>query len=129
VSRAWLAAAALAALAFPALLINLYFASLVLERWSGLRRSLASLFGVCGVETSSCSIVAKTPYARMFGGHPNVLVGILWCAALFGLAGYWAISGITIVPWPFLVLAGFSVLIAVYLIYALVVVLRQPCPL
>jgi hypothetical protein len=65
----------------------------------------------------------------MFGGQPNVLVGMLWCAALFGLAGYWAISGTTVVPWPFLVVASISVLVAAYLIHALVVVLQQPCPL
>jgi uncharacterized membrane protein len=129
VSLAWLAAAALVALAFPALLINLYFATLILERWPGLRRRLASLFGVCGLETSTCSIVAKTKYARMFGGQPNVLVGVLWCAALFGLAAHWAVSGSTIVPWPYLVVSAASVLVAIYLIHALAVVLKQPGPL
>lgn len=127
--RASLAAAALAALALFALPINLYFAALILERWPGLRNRLASLFGVCGVETNTCSIVAKTRYARIFGGQPNVLVGILWCLALLALAGYWAATGTTFVPWPFLVVAAASLCVAAYLIHALVVVLKQPCPL
>lgn len=128
-TRASLAATALASLALPTLAINAYFATLVLGRWPGLRKGLAALFGVCGVETSSCSIVAKTRYARMFGGQPNVLVGVAWCGALFGLAGYWALTGTVFVPWPFLAVAAGSVLVAAYLIHALVVVLRQPCPL
>lgn len=127
--RASLAAAALAALALFALPINLYFAALILERWPGLRKRLASLFGVCGVETNTCAIVAKTRYARMFGGQPNVLVGILWCLALLALAGYWAAAGAVVVPWPFLVVAAASLCVALYLIHALVVVLKQPCPL
>jgi len=129
VSRAWLAAAALAALALPALLVNLYFATLILERWPGLKRRLASLFGVCGVETGSCSIVAKTRYARIFGGQPNVAVGILWCLSLLALAGCWLAAGTIFVPWPFLMLAAASLIVAAYLIHALVVVLKQPCPL
>lgn len=127
--RASLAAAALAALALFALPINLYFAALILERWPRLRQRLASLFGVCGVETNTCSIVAETRYARIFGGQPNVLVGILWCLALLALAGYWAATGTTFVPWPFLVVAAASLCVAGYLIHALVVVLKQPCPL
>lgn len=124
-----LAATLLAALALPALLINVYFSSLVLDRWAGLRLFLAELLGVCGVETASCSIVAKTSYARLFGGLPNVFVGILWCVALFGLAGHWAATGTTAVPWPFLLTAAASVVVAGYLVHALVVVLKQPCPL
>ena len=124
-----LAAALLAALALPALLINVYFSSLILDRWPVLRLSLAGLFGVCGVETGSCSLVAKTRYARMFGGLPNAFVGILWCLALFGLAGYWAATGTSVVPWPFLLTAAASVVVAGYLVHALAIVLKQPCPL
>jgi len=47
----------------------------------------------------------------MFGGQPNVLVGTLWCAALFVLAGCWAVSGRVVVPWPFLAAAAASVLV------------------
>ena len=123
------AGALLALLAAGALLINLYFASLVLGRWPWLRRALGRLFTACGADTSSCAIVAATPYARLFGGAPNVAAGIPWCLALLGLAGYWTATGRLVVPWPYLALAVATLLVGAYLIYALAVVLKQPCPL
>jgi len=119
----------LVALIVPALLINLYFASLILDRWPGLRHRLGVLFRTCGADTSSCAIVVRTPYARLFGGAPNVYVGIVWNVALLGLALAWVTSGRVAVPWPFLVVAAASVLIGLYLVWALLVELRQPCPL
>jgi len=123
------AGALLALLAAGALLINLYFASLVLGRWPRLRRALGRLFTTCGADTSSCAIVAATPYARLFGGAPNVAAGIPWCLALLALAGYWIASGRLFVPWPYLAVAVATLLVGAYLIYALAVVLEQPCPL
>lgn len=123
------AGSVLTLLAAAALLINLYFASLALDRWPGLRRRLGRLFTVCGADTSSCAVVVATPYSRLFGGAPNVVVGIPWCLALLGLAGYWIASGRLVVPWPYLVGAAGSLLVGAYLIYALVAVLKQPCPL
>jgi len=109
-------AIALMALTVPALLINMYFSALMLGRWPGLRRRLEALFTTCRADTASCAIVVRTPYARLFGGAPNVYVGIAWNAALLG-------------PWPYLLVAPASVLVGLYLIRALVVDLRQPCPL
>jgi uncharacterized membrane protein len=124
-----LLAIALVALTVPALLINLYFTALILDRWPGLRHRLGVLFRTCGADTSSCAIVVRTPYARLFGGAPNVYVGIAWNVALLGLAVAWVLSGRAAVPWPFLIVAAASVLIGVYLVWALIVDLRQPCPL
>jgi len=123
------AAALLLALVVPAMLINVYFTSLILERWARLRGRLAWLFHACGAETSTCAVVVKTPYARIFGGVPNVALGIVWCAALAGLAFWWLSIGRTPVPWPFLFVAAGTLIVAAYLVYALVVVLKQPCPL
>jgi uncharacterized membrane protein len=123
------AGALLALLAAGALLINLYFASLVLDRWPRLRRALGRLLTACGADTSSCAIVAATPYARLFGGAPNVAAGIPWCLALLGLSGYWIASGRLFVPWPYLAVAVATLLVGAYLIYALAVILEQPCPL
>lgn len=123
------AAGLLLALVVPALLINVYFTSLILERWARLRGRLAWLFRACGADTSTCAVVVKTPYARIFGGVPNVAVGILWCAALVALALAWLAADRLFVPWPFLVVAAGSLLVAAYLAYALLVVLEQPCPL
>jgi uncharacterized membrane protein len=119
----------LVALTVPALLINLYFTLLILHRWPGLRHRLGALFTTCGADTSSCAIVVQTPYARLFGGAPNVSVGIVWNVALLGLALSWLLTDRVLVPWPYLVVAGASVLVGLYLVRALVVDLRQPCPL
>lgn len=122
-------AAGLVALTVPALLINLYFTALMLDRWPGLRRGLGGLFTTCGADTSSCAIVVKTPYARLLGGAPNVYVGVAWNVALLGLALWWMATGRLMVPWPYLLVAVASVLVGVYLVRALFVDLRQPCPL
>jgi uncharacterized membrane protein len=127
--RPWLFAIGLVALTVPALLINLYFTLLILRQWPALRDRLAVLFASYGAETSSCAVVVQTPYARLFGGAPNVYVGIAWNVALLGLAAFWIVSGRVVVPWPYLVVAAGSVLIGLYLVRALVVDLRQPCPL
>ena len=116
-------------LTVPALFINLYFTSLMLGRWLGFRHRLGVLFTTCGADTSSCAIVVRTPYARLFGGAPNVHVGIVWNVALLGLALSWMVSGRVAVPWPYLIVGAVSVLVGVYLVRALVVDLRQPCPL
>jgi uncharacterized membrane protein len=119
----------LVVLTVPALLINLYFTLLLLDRGPGLRDSLGALFRTCGADTSSCAIVVRTPYARLFGGAPNVHVGILWNLTLIGLAVWWMLTGRATVPWSYLIVAGASVLVGLYLVRALVVDLRQPCPL
>ena len=116
-------------LTVPALFINLYFTSLMLGRWPGFRHRLGVLFTTCGADTSSCAIVVRTPYARLFGGAPNVFVGIVWNMALLGLGLSWMVSGRVAAPWPYLIVAAASVLVGLYLVRALVVDLRQPCPL
>jgi uncharacterized membrane protein len=122
-------AAGLLALTIPALLINLYFTALILDRWPALRHRLGALFRTCGADTSSCAVVVRTPYARLFGGAPNVYVGIAWNAACLALALVWLTAGRLTVPWPYLAVAAASVLVGLYLVWALVVDLRQPCPL
>lgn len=119
----------LVVLTIPALLINLYFTLLILGRWPGVRNRLGAVFTTCGADTSSCAIVVRTPYARLFGGAPNVYVGIVWNVALLGLVLAWIVSGRVAVPWPYLIVAAASVLVGLYLVRALVVDLRQPCPL
>ena len=117
----------LVVLTVPALFINFYFTSLMLGRWPGFRHRLGVLFTTCGADTSSCAIVVRTPYARLFGGAPNVHVGILWNVALLGLALSWMVSGRVAVPWPYLIVGAVSVLVGVYLVRGLVVDLRQSC--
>jgi uncharacterized membrane protein len=118
----------LAGLTIPLLLVNLFFASIQF-RWPWVRSLLGGLFSVCRADTSSCAVVAETPYALLFLGLPNVVAGIPWAVSLLGLAAFWAASGRLAVPWPFLALSALSVIAAVYLIHALVFVLKQSCPL
>jgi len=110
-------------------LIIAFAGLLLLGRWPGIRDSLGALFTTCGADTSSCAIVVRTPYARLFGGAPNVHVGLAWNLALLGLALAWMLTGRASVPWPYLIVAAASVLVGLYLVRALVVDLRQPCPL
>lgn len=119
----------LVVLTVPALLINIYFTLLLLGRWPGLRERLGAVFRTCGADTSSCAVVVRTPYARLFGGTPNVHVGIVWNVALLGLALSWMLTGRAAVPSVYLIVAAASVLAGLYLVRALVVDLRQPCPL
>src|SRR5262249_49213431 len=119
----------LVVLTVPALLINIYFTLLILRRAPGLRQRLGSMFTSCGADTSSCAVVVRTPYARLFGGAPNVYVGIAWNVALIGLALSWLVSGRLTVPWPYLIVAAVRVVVGLYLVWALIVDLRQPCPL
>src|SRR5262249_57079778 len=96
----------LVVLTVPALLINIYFTLLILRRAPGLRQRLGSMFTACGADTSSCAIVVQTPYARLFGGSPNVYVGIVWNVAVLGLALSWLVTGRVVVPWQYLIVAG-----------------------
>jgi len=115
--------------AFALLVINVYFTALILGRWPRLRQALSRFLTVCRADTSSCAVVARSSYARMIGGVPNVAVGVPWALALVALAVVWMVTGRAIAPWPFLAFAALTVVAAVYLIYALRVVLHQPCPL
>src|SRR5262245_17802419 len=124
-----LAGAMLVVLLVLAMLINLYFIFLLFGCWGRLRARLARLFSSCGADTSTCSIVVRTPYARLFGGAPNVWLGIAWCLALAPLGVHWIVTGTAPVPWPYLFVAAGTVVVGAYLVYALIVRLKQPCPL
>src|SRR5438477_7545038 len=119
----------LVALTVPALLINLYFTLLMLGRWPGLRHRLGVLFTSCGADTSSCALVVQTPYARLFGGAPNVFLGIVWNMALLGLGLAWVVRGRVAAPWPYLIVAAASVLVGLYLVPAIGVGLGHAWPL
>jgi uncharacterized membrane protein len=111
------------------LAINLYFVSLLRpgdRRWSGLVRTAAQ---ACGVDGGVCAAVVLTPYARIFGGVPNVYVGVVWNLFLLGDAAAALATGRFYLLTPALIIAAASLLVAVYLIAVLLWVLRKPCPL
>lgn len=82
---------------------------------------------VCRMDERTCASVIFTPSARVFG-PPNSLLGQVYYAAL--LAG--AAVGILSDPWVWRLCVASSLAtvgLGAYLSYALLVVLRVPCPL
>jgi len=126
--HAW-AAWALIGLSLLGLAINLYFWSL----FYGLPAWLAGLLGraaaACGVDGASCKRVVQTPYARLFGGRPNILMGLPWSLLTLVLASVALATGTFYLWWPCAVIAGASVVVAGYLVFVLLFVLHDPCPL
>jgi uncharacterized membrane protein len=124
-----LAAVALVGLALPLLLVSAYFTALCMPSLSWLSTGLGRLFGSCGIETSSCATVSRTAQARLLGGMPNAVLGLLWALALLTLAVVWLATGGVRVPTAFLAAALAGLLASAWLAYHLVFVLRRPCPL
>lgn len=120
---------ALIAISLLGLAINLYFAALIypLPGWVG--RGLGGAAAACGVDGGSCKRVVTTPYARIFGGVPNVAVGIPWCLLVIVLSAVYLATGTFHVRLPCLAIAGASVSIGIYLTWVLIARLREPCPL
>lgn len=80
----------------------------------------------CRMGERTCSSVVFTPSARVFG-PPNSLLGQLYYAALgVALASGRLTSSVLD---AFVAVAAVTVLLAAYLTYSLLVVLRVPCPL
>src|SRR5215831_19413048 len=99
-----------------ALAINLYFVALLRpagRRWNALVRATAH---ACGIDGGVCAVVVRTPYARIFGGVPNVYVGVLWNLFLLADATVALATGRFHLLTPALVVAAASLLVALYLI-------------
>ncbi len=123
------AAWALIAISLVGLAINLYFTSLLYRLPAWLTRLLGGTAAACGIDGGSCKRVVQTPYARLFGGQPNVLVGLAWCVLVIVLSAIYLQTGTFYLWWPCMAIAVASLLIAVYLVYVLLFVLHDPCPL
>ena len=124
----WIGIALIAA-SLLGLAINLYFVALLypVPRWMG--RALGGVAAACGIDGGSCKRVVTAPYARLFGGQPNVLVGIPWCLLVIVLSALYLATG-TFHLWGLcLFIAAASVVVGIYLTWVLVFRLREPCPL
>ena len=123
-------AAGLIAASLLAFVINLYFISLMTASFPApLKRLLGVAAHACNVEGGVCEIVVQTPYARMFGGVPNVFVGLAWNAWVIASAITLLATGELPLIWLSWFVAASSLVVAAYLIYALLFVLKKPCPL
>ena len=83
----------------------------------------------CRREERSCLTILQTPYARLFG-VPNSLLGLLLYLAVIALAALALAGTPPLWLWWFTFIgAAFSVLLAPYLIWALVARLQTWCRL
>ena len=115
---------AIGLLAAVGLAIASYFTA-VAYRWTDPDVRWVPTF--CRLEERTCATVVFTPSARVFG-PPNSLLGqVFYTAVLAGaVAGRLADPGL----WPLYCAASLvTVGLGVYLSYALLFVLRVPCPL
>jgi len=81
---------------------------------------------VCRLEERTCQTVLSTPYARVLG-LPNSLLGILYYVSTLAiLFGGWLVGAVGLAV---VVLAWFTVALGAYLVYALLFIIRIPCPL
>lgn len=115
---------AIGLLAAVGLAIASYFTA-VAYRWT--QPDVRWIPSFCRLEERTCATVVFTPSARVFG-PPNSLLGLTFYAAL--LAG--AAAGWLADPrlWPLYLAASLATVgLGAYLSYALLFVLRVPCPL
>ncbi len=116
--------AAIAVLALAGLWDALYFTFAYYGRVKRMRWVPAIL---CARDGSNCVTVVQTPYARVFG-PPNSLFGVAYYLAVIA----WALEPRLAPAWflgALIAASAASVLLAFYLIYALVARLRTHCPL
>jgi uncharacterized membrane protein len=116
--------AAIGLLAAIGLAIASYFTA-VAYRW--IKPDVRWIPAVCRLEERTCATVVFTPSARVFG-PPNSLLGqAFYTALLVGAGGGW-LDGPQL--WPLYLAASLvTVGLGAYLSYALLFVLRVPCPL
>lgn len=115
----------LLALAILGFLDALYF---VLVDAGRLRPDARLVPPVCRMDEKTCARVLDTGYARVFGVS-NAALGLVWYGIVAAAAGFAVVEG----RMPFClflaVAAGVTVLVSVYLLWALVARLRTACPL
>lgn len=119
------AAAVLALLALLGLLNSVYFALLYFRVVSPDHSSLPSF---CRIGENTCQSVVFTRDGSLLG-FPNSLLGIAYYLLLMGVAASRVVAGRYMLLDLALAASAGAVLMGVYLIWALLVKLKQPCPL
>lgn len=123
------AAWALIAVSLLGLAINLYFVSLFYAVPAWFSRVVGGAARACGIDGQACKRVVLTPYARLFAGRPNIVLGLPWCVLVIACAAVFLATGTFPLWWPCVLIAFASVVVGIYLTYALFFVLKEPCPL
>ena len=123
------AAWALIAVSLLGLAINLYFVSLFYAMPGWFSRAVGGAARACGIDGGACKRVVLTPYARLFAGRPNIVAGLPWCVLVIVCAAVFLATGTFPLWWLCVGIALASVVVGIYLTYALFFVLKEPCPL
>ncbi len=119
-------AVALIVLGLVGLAISLYFTTLLYRMPAWLTRVMSRTAAACGIDGGSCKRVVQTPYARMFRGAPNVIVGVAWSVVVIVSSATFLATG-TFPLWSCAVVVSLaSVAVGVYLTFVLFVVLKDP---
>ena len=119
-------AVALIAISLLGLGISLYLMSLLYPLPAWLTRVLARSARACGIDGGACKRVVQTPYARIFGGAPNMIIGTLWSVAVIVQSAVFLATG-TFPLWSFAVFVSLSsVAVGIYLTIVLFFVLKDP---
>lgn len=116
--------AAIVLLAAAGFVIASYFTAVA---WRWMAPDARWIPAVCRLEERTCASVIFTPSARVFG-PPNSLLGQIYYAALLVATPL----GLLADPWAWRLLVAASlvtVALGIYLSYALLAILRVPCPL
>ena len=82
----------------------------------------------CSMEERTCEAVVFTRYGRIFY-VPNSLLGIVFYLLIIGVGVSKFVTGSYLMIDYALMGSAFTILLGVYLIYALLVKLKTPCPL
>jgi uncharacterized membrane protein len=123
------AAWALIAVSLVGLAINLYFVSLFYAVPVWFSRAFGGAARACGIDGQACKRVVLTPYARLFAGRPNIVAGLPWCVLTIACAAVFLATGAFPLWWVCVGIAIASVVVGIYLTYALFFVLKEPCRL
>jgi uncharacterized membrane protein len=107
-------------------LVNAVYFTLIYYRV--VRPGTAWIPSVCRLGEATCRRVVFTRYGRL-AGLPNSLFGIFFYLLLLHVALERLVTGRARFLDVALAAAGFALVLAVYLIHALVVRLKTPCPL
>lgn len=82
---------------------------------------------ICRMDTGDCSKVVNSPRARLIGGIPNTVVGLVWYIVAAGSATYGLVTGLIPFMTALLIVSAFTVVISLFLIYSLITRLKVVC--
>jgi uncharacterized membrane protein len=109
--------------------IGLYISAYFTLVYYGVIKPSTSLVpSFCRMEDQTCFTVIQTPYARVFK-VPNFVLGMIYYTVLIVLASSGWLTTVSYLAEAVGVIAWGTVLLGIYLTYALLYRVKIPCPL